>query len=194
MNSEIQEIPSRLFYSGSLVASPEAAGRRLAIDPQILEDSEINRIVDPDRPVVFVDVQGGNSGKVRPEEADLAARIVACLVSWGLPASEIGVITPYRVQQTLIRKHLSDCTSNASLVSVDTVDRFQGGEREVIILSLARSDGVTSFLADRKRLNVSLSRARSKLILLGHGHVLEEHPLFSSLLEDLYRVTIGPVP
>jgi DNA replication ATP-dependent helicase Dna2 len=75
---------------------------------------------------------------------------------------------------------------------VDTVDRFQGGEREVIILSLSRSDGVTSFLADKKRLNVSLSRARSKLILLGYGPMLEEHPLFASVLEGVKRVRMCP--
>jgi len=192
MNREVQDIPSRLFYDGGLFPSPEAAARRLNIKTGVSDDKEINRIIDPDIPVVFVDVEGADSGKARPEEAAVACNILESLVESGVPSSEIGVITPYRAQQSLIRSHLSQSRCCNSFFSVDTVDRFQGGEREVIILSLARSDGVTSFLADRKRLNVSLSRARSKLILLGHGPSLTEHPLFLSLLDGLERVAVKP--
>ncbi|MEJ2717189.1 MAG: AAA domain-containing protein [Deltaproteobacteria bacterium] len=192
MNREIQEIPSRLFYEGTLVPSPEAASRRLSIDPGQLDDVALGRIIDPAVPAVFVDVEGSNTGKARPEEAAVASRILETLLACGVPATEIGIITPYRVQQALIREHLLNRRQVLPPTSINTVDRFQGGEREVIILSLARSDGVTSFLADRRRLNVSLSRARSKLILLGHGPILMEHPLFASLLEGLQRVAIDP--
>jgi DNA replication ATP-dependent helicase Dna2 len=192
MNQEVQDIPSRLFYDGKLLPSPEAATRRLNIIPGTFDDMDINRIIDPAIPVVFVDVEGADSGKARPEEATFACNILESLVESGVPPSEIGVITPYRAQQSLIRRHLSQSRCCKSFSSVDTVDRFQGGEREVIILSLARSDGVTSFLADRKRLNVSLSRARSKLILLGHGPVLKEHPLFASMLDGIERVAVSP--
>jgi DNA replication ATP-dependent helicase Dna2 len=192
MNLEIQEIPSRLFYEGTLVASPEVAARRLTVDPALLDDAVLGSVIDPGVPAVFVDVEGANSGKARPEEAAVASRILETLLACGVPASEIGIITPYRVQQALIREHLLERRGVLPSTSINTVDRFQGGEREVIILSLARSDGVTSFLADRRRLNVSLSRARSKLILLGHAPILMEHPLFASLLEGLHRVAIQP--
>jgi len=192
MNTEVQEIPSRLFYDGTLTAAPEAAARRLSIAPNPTDDQAMNRIVDPALPVVFVDVEGPESGKARPEEAAVAAGIVETLLGCGVPSHEIGVITPYRAQQRLIRNDLRERRGLDRSVSVNTVDRFQGGEKEVIILSLARSDGVTSFLADKKRLNVSLSRARSKLILLGHGPVLEEHSLFRSLLNGLERIPIQP--
>ena len=191
MNEEVQAIPSRLFYDGALFPSPETARRRLLIEPGASGDPQINRIMDPEHSVVFVDVDGANSGKARPEEAEVASLIVQVLLKCGVPPREIGVITPYKAQQALIRGRLTDRGIGHHLLSVDTVDRFQGGEREVIILSLARSDGVTSFLADKKRLNVSLSRARSKLILLGHAASLSEHPLFQSLLEGLERVTVG---
>ena len=193
MNQQVQDIPSRLFYNDSLFPSPDARNRRLSIVPGVSSMAAVNEILDPDLPVLFVDVEGPSSGKARPEEAEVACRIVEGLLGGGVPSDEIGIITPYRAQQALIRKRLSLGNGVPSL-SVDTVDRFQGGEREVIILSLSRSDGVTSFLADRKRLNVSLSRARSKLILLGHGRVLEGHPLFASLLEGLERVTIRSGP
>ena len=134
---------------------------------------------------------GSDKSRARPEEADAASEIVKSLVTVGVPGEEIGVITPYRAQQALIRRRLENLGSAVSGVSVDTVDRFQGGEREVILLSLARSDGVTSFLADRKRLNVSLSRARSKLILLGSAAALEGHPLFAAALEGLDRIVFN---
>ena len=190
MNSEIQEISSRIFYNGMLFPAPDVENRRLKIELKTTANDQISRIIDPDLPVVFVDVHGPDSGKARPEEAEVACRIVETLIAHGVPAQEMGIITPYRAQQALIRMRLPAGHAGRPLLSVDTVDRFQGGEREVIILSLARSDGVTSFLADRKRLNVSLSRARSKLILLGHGKVLEEHPLFMSILSGLERITI----
>jgi DNA replication ATP-dependent helicase Dna2 len=191
MNLEIQDIPSRIFYENSLVPSSDVARRRLNIKQSGASTSAMDRIIDPELPVVFVDVQGPDSGKARPEEAQTACSIVENLLKAGVPANEIGIITPYRAQQALIRAHLAAAPSGKRPgLSVDTVDRFQGGEREVIILSLARSDGVTSFLADRKRLNVSLSRARSKLILLGHGPVLREHPLFCSILDGLEQVTV----
>ncbi|MGO9567586.1 MAG: AAA domain-containing protein, partial [Desulfomonilaceae bacterium] len=193
MNLEVQSISSRLFYGGTLFPSPEAAGRRLKIDRQVSGDAQIEKIVSPGVPVVFVDVHGGDTGKSSSEEAALVCRIVERLLASGVPSHEVGIITPYKAQQALIRKRLlNNRRGNLQSLSVDTVDRFQGGEREVIILSLARSDAVTSFLADPKRLNVSLSRARSKLILLGRGSVLEEHPLFSSILDCVERITVSP--
>jgi DNA replication ATP-dependent helicase Dna2 len=188
MNAEIQDIPSRLFYKGLLKPSQEAAVRRLKLDLTNSRDPDVNKIIDPELPVVFVDVDGVQNTKAHPEEAEIACRITESLVKSGVAPQEIGIITPYRAQQSLIRRRLASGGSHISSLSADTVDSFQGGEREVIILSLARSDNVTTFLADKKRLNVSLSRARSKLILLGHGPVLQEHPLFAELLQGLERV------
>jgi DNA replication ATP-dependent helicase Dna2 len=190
MNREIQDIPSRLFYENELYPADDVANRRLAIAPNS-KQAHIREIVDPNRPVIFVDVAGQDGGKARPEEAAVARDIVKSLLSCGIDAQDIGIITPYRAQQSLITRNLSDLGSPASTISVDTVDRFQGGEREIIILSLSRADEVTSFLADRKRLNVSLSRARSKLILLGHGPVLRGHELFSSILENLETIHVA---
>ncbi|MBI5572017.1 MAG: AAA family ATPase [Desulfomonile tiedjei] len=191
MNREVQEIPSQLFYDGLLVPAPDVATRRLGISPAPSPDRQMGRIVDPDVPVIFVDVPAAGSAKSSPYEADLACKIVETLLASGVASHEIGIITPYRAQQALVRGLLANVRGALPRLSVDTVDRFQGGEREVIILSLARSDSVTSFLADRKRLNVSLSRARSKLILLGNGPALKEHPLFEALLADLPCVTYG---
>lgn len=188
MNRDVQDIPSRLFYDGTLVPAPGVEQRRLNLNPGVAAKGEINKIIDPELPVVFVDVHSSDSGKASPAEAAVACTIVESLIASGVANHEIGIISPYRAQQALIRRLLREKIGGHAFVSVDTVDRFQGGEKEVIILSLARSDGVTSFLADRKRLNVSLSRARSKLILLGHGPALEGHPLFCSILQGLERI------
>jgi DNA replication ATP-dependent helicase Dna2 len=191
MNLEVQSICSQLFYGGTLFASPDVAHRRLKIDRHVSGDSTIEAIVAPEAPAVFVDVQGFDTGKTSSEEAEVVCEIVQRLIAAGVQSNEIGIITPYRAQQALIRKRLVDSLGGLRSISVDTVDRFQGGEREVIMLSLARSNAVTSFLADPKRLNVSLSRARSKLILLGRGRMLEEHPLFSSILDCVERITVN---
>ncbi|MCX5861256.1 MAG: AAA domain-containing protein [Desulfomonile sp.] len=192
MNKEIQAIPALLCYDGNLYPSPDTATRRLRIIPSVSDDPAIRKIIDPDNPAVFVGVQGPHGGTASVEEAELVCRIVGSLRAGGVPLSEIGVITPYRAQQVLIRRRLlSGGRAVQGLPSVDTVDRFQGGEKEVIIISLARSDEVTSFLADRRRMNVSLSRARSKLIVVGHGPLLEQHPLFGSILDRLTRVEIN---
>jgi len=190
MNREVQEIPSRLFYGGELEPAAEVAQRRLKISVGSNDDLQMEKILAPENPVVFVDVPGSDGGKWRVAEAAAASRIAKVLLARGVPAWEVGIITPYRAQQSLIKRELAAGHQERPFLAVDTVDRFQGGEREVIILSLARSDGVTSFLADRKRLNVSLSRARSKLILVGHGQTLEEHPLFCAVLAGLERITI----
>jgi DNA replication ATP-dependent helicase/nuclease Dna2 len=191
MNLEVQSISSQLFYDGKLFPSPEAATRRLNIDRQESGDTQIEKIVSPGFPVVFVDVPGTDKGKSSAEEAAIVCKIVERLLAAGVPPHEVGIITPYKAQQALIRRCFLSRQGNLRSLSVDTVDRFQGGEREVIILSLARSDAVTSFLADPKRLNVSLSRARSKLILLGTASVLEEHPLFLSILDRVERISVG---
>ncbi len=191
MSSGIQDIPSKLFYDGMLQPDPNVALRRLSISPEVIRFSAWKEVLDPRIPVVFVDIEGADKGKARPEEAKAASEIVREFLLMGVQAADMGIITPYRAQQALIRGLLKKLPVPVHGLSVDTVDRFQGGEREIIILSLTRSDSVTSFLADRKRLNVSLSRARSKLILLGHGPVLRENSLFSSILELVTCVKPG---
>src|SRR2546423_7450149 len=109
---------------------------------------------------------------------------------------DVGIITPYRAQVANIRRHLfsADSThgwqglpSDAS-ISVDTVDRFQGGERLIIIISFAttREPAIESqrytFLTNPNRLNVALTRAQRKLMLVGCVPALEHLPTFSRLI------------
>src|SRR6185437_7931728 len=119
----------------------------------------------------------------------------------GVAADDIGVIAPYRAQVAAIRARLVVGGETEALV--DTVDRFQGGERSVILYSFG--GGGTSawggrgpdFLADPNRLNVALTRARHKLIILGNRATLEEIPLLRRLVTycaSLYDGHGGIIP
>src|SRR5207253_5712165 len=80
----------------------------------------------------------------------------------------IGVVSPFRAQVVLLRQVLAGTS-----VTVDTVERFQGGERDIMILSFARSHG-TGFVFDDRRLNVAMTRARRKLVLVAHPQLFQK--------------------
>ena len=129
-------------------------------------------------------------------EAQVVRDVIAHLLAHGIDMQDIGIIAPYRAQVANIRRHLfsADPTngwqslpSNAA-ITVDTVDRFQGGERLIIIISFAttREPSIESlrytFLTNPNRLNVALTRAQRKLILVGCVPALEHLPVFSRLI------------
>jgi len=119
----------------------------------------------------------------------------------GVAANDIGVIAPYRAQVGAIRAWL--VAGGETAVLVDTVDRFQGGERSVIFYSFGGGGAASwggrgpDFLADPNRLNVALTRARHKLIILGNRAALEEIPLLRRLVAycaSLYDGHGGIIP
>ena len=99
---------------------------------------------------------------------------------------DVGVISPYRAQVQLLRRLLRKnefLKPFRSLISVNTVDGFQGQERDIIVISLVRSndEGQIGFLRDLRRMNVAITRARMKLIILGDRHTLTRHPFYRKL-------------
>jgi len=103
---------------------------------------------------------------VNVTEATLCTQLVEALLSTGVPATDIGVITLYRSQLALLRHHLR----HRPAVEMHTADRFQGRDKEVIVLSLVRSNearNVGDLLRDWRRVNVAFTRARTKLLVLG---------------------------
>ena len=100
-------------------------------------------------------------GRTNPDVAVRIAVFVRCLLAY-VPQERIGVISPFRAQVALLRKELA-----ATGVTVDTVERYQGGERDVVLISFVKSRG-TGFVFDDRRLNVAITRARRKLILVAH--------------------------
>ena len=192
MHPAICAFPSQAFYGGELVA---AGGEQSALlDIRLDESSPHWDVLRPDHPLVFVDVAAQDareqSGKVSAAQALVTLKLVRELLSLGVPAREIGVIAPFRAQVSAIRQRLErlflEGASNDARVIVDTVDRFQGGERRVMLLSfggraVSQTRGL-AFLADPNRLNVALTRAQRKLILLGERAWLRQEPLLAQLI------------
>jgi superfamily I DNA and/or RNA helicase len=118
----------------------------------------------------------GSESKMNPGEADLAAAEALRLLDRGVAPRDVAVIAPYDGQVQILRQRLAAHPD----LEVDTVDGFQGREKEAVIVSLTRSNeaGELGFLADIRRMNVALTRARKKLIVLGDGATVRRHPFY----------------
>ncbi|ASI98300.1 IGHMBP2 family helicase [Thermococcus celer] len=190
MNERLMEFPSKEFYGGRVRADGSVRGITLA-DLGVEEPPEgpSSEVLKPDNVLVFVDTSRrddrferrryGSESRENPLEAKLVEEIVNGLLGLGVDPGWIGVITPYDDQRELIRSLLPE------EVEVKTVDGYQGREKEVIVLSLVRSNGKgeLGFLKDLRRLNVSLTRAKRKLIVVGDSSTLVAHPTYKRLVE-----------
>ncbi|MEA1999032.1 MAG: AAA domain-containing protein, partial [Euryarchaeota archaeon] len=184
MNKEIASIPSEIFYGGQLRTADIAAKGRLDI---FVDDVVLSK----DNSVVFVDFKGSGAYYVTiggTHYNKFEIRVIHNIVSKILQSiknCEIGVITPYRLQRDKIKVILGDIPDS---VEVDTVDRFQGREKDVIIFSFVRASGSAGrFLNNRSRLNVAITRARKKLIILGNSDVLKTAPYTRRIFEKIER-------
>ena len=106
---------------------------------------------------------------------------------------DFGLISPYKAQVQYLRqliKRDSFFKPFKHLISVNTVDGFQGQERDVIVISLVRAneEGTIGFLNDLRRMNVAITRARMKLIILGDASTLTKHPFYKKLYEYIQRI------
>ena len=185
MHEAIMEFSSSEFYEGSLTADPAVAGHLL----QDLPDVSANDLTGT--PIHFIDTAGAGydeqlepdgESRLNPREAQLVAAKVGALIAAGVSPSDVAVISPYAAQVRLLRGKLLD--EHADL-EVDTVDGFQGREKEAVVISLVRSNaqGEIGFLRDVRRMNVALTRARRKLIVIGDSATIGGHPFYSRLLE-----------
>ena len=145
-------------------------------------------------PLCFIDTagcghdesQGDDEGsKSNPGEAELVVRIVTALRDAGVPAAAIAVITPYNAQVQLLRTRLG---GEADL-EIGTVDGLQGREKEAVVVSLVRSNeqGEVGFLAELRRLNVALTRARRHLTVVGDSATLAHDRDLCQLVEHLQQ-------
>ncbi len=195
MHRAIMDYPSRTLYEGRLEAHASVAGHLLRDLGGIAAEAEVAAT-----PLRFIDTAGcsydeeteaeGDS-KQNAGEAELAARIVEELAALGLPTRDIGVITPYSAQVRMLRDRLAALGSD---LEVDTVDGFQGREKEALVISLVRSNdrGEVGFLADVRRLNVAITRARRHLTVIGDSATVARDPFIAGFLAhcealDAYR-------
>src|SRR4029453_2802435 len=115
-----------------------------------------------------------------PQEADVVAKQVQLLMDAGVNPRDIAVIAPYAAQVRLLREQLE-----SEGLEIDTVDGFQGREKEAVIISLVRANanGEIGFLADTRRMNVALTRARRKLIVVGDSATLGAPPFYAAMCD-----------
>ena len=199
MHEQIMGFSSEKFYGGQLV--PHASVRHAGLEAYDLRFA-------PDLPVEFIDTAGcayqevaipESRSTANPEEAHLLlerlAQLLAQLLEPGEPTDPdqrpltIGVIAPYRAQINYLKDAIEDSDVLNGLLlqrrlSVGTVDSFQGQERDIIAITLTRSNpqGEIGFLSDIRRMNVGMTRARRKLLLVGDSSTLCRHPFFGELL------------
>ena len=191
MNERLMEFPSREFYSGKVRADESVRKVTLAdLGLRVPASKGLwNEVLKPENVLVFIDTstredrferqRHGSESRENPLEARIVADTVGKLLELGLRPEWIGVITPYDDQRDLISSLLPE------EVEVKTVDGYQGREKEVIVLSFVRSNerGELGFLKDLRRLNVSLTRAKRKLIAIGDSSTLRAHPTYERLIE-----------
>ncbi len=188
MNEAIMKFPSDYFYKGKLIA----------------HDSVRSSLLNPHQaPIEFVDTAGcGYTESQDPEtlsrfnqqEAQLLIRLTEKLVEdigledWIQQGFTMGIITPYRSQVDLLHKLAEQSPVLEplhKLVTINTVDAFQGQERDVIAIGFVRSNdkAEVGFLGDIRRTNVAITRAKKKLIMVGDSATLGSHPFYVDLLD-----------
>jgi ATP-dependent RNA/DNA helicase IGHMBP2 len=129
----------------------------------------------------------GSDSRQNAGEASLVASEVRALVGRGVPPDGIAVVSPYDAQVQRLRSLLAP-EVDAGL-EVDTVDGFQGREKDAVVVSLVRANesGEVGFLADVRRMNVALTRARRKLVVVGDGATVSRHPFYAAFLDHAQR-------
>jgi DNA replication ATP-dependent helicase Dna2 len=176
MSQQIQAFASREFYDGVLrPASAEVAGQRI----DDLDGASLDALPEHLRDgVVFLDPGGTQRGNTNPTEAETVADTVEAYLAAGVPAEEIGVIAPFRAQVAEIGKTVPDS------VAVDTVDRFQGSSKEVIVVSFVATGGLDGpIFEDYRRVNVALTRAKKALVLVGDAAALSTDDTYARMVE-----------
>ena len=178
MNEQIMRYPSDALYGGKLRAHPAVARHALDDAPLELIDTAGRGFED--------EMPQDSDSKLNPGEAELVAAEVRKLLRL-LPPQDIAVISPYDAQVQKLRELLRDVSD----LEIDTVDGFQGREKEAVVVSLVRSNpqGELGFVADIRRINVALTRARKKLIVVGDSATIARHPFHDGFVR--YAESVG---
>ena len=194
MNEEIMRFSSDWFYAGQVESAPVVKYRSI-LDLDIpMTWIDTSKIVECPSSIFKEEFVGESFGRINKAEAELTLlalenyfdkigknRILEERI-------DVGVISPYRAQVQYLRRQLKKkeyFKPYRHLISVNTVDGFQGQERDIILISLVRAndDGQIGFLRDLRRMNVAITRARMKVIILGDASTMTRHPFYRRLYD-----------
>ncbi|RLG18367.1 IGHMBP2 family helicase [Nanoarchaeota archaeon] len=180
MNEKICAFSNKRFYNNKLITDN-------SVKNQVLYDVVKKKAkIDTKEPVIFINVEGeekknkGSTSYYNPKEVEVVKKVVKELLALGVKKEWIGVITPYDDQVAEIKKSVP--------VEVHTVDGFQGREKEVIIVSFVRSGDGLGFLTDERRLNVTLTRAKRMLIMIGNKKTLCKNVMYKELIKEYAKL------
>jgi predicted DNA helicase len=206
MNETLLDFPRKAFYDQTLTAHPSVQHQTLRQKlPQYLQNAKPVVFLDTSRIDLFPNAQGvllnlkKDKNEIDPRtkehqnretksyenefEAIGVKKIVFDLIGSGINPKEIGIITPYQGQVRRLKKQFESIR-----VTVESIDGFQGREKEIILLSLVRANemGSLGFLKDLRRLNVALTRAQKKLIVIGHGPTLKNDSVYRQWIDWVF--------
>ncbi len=195
MSEGVGAAPAAVWYEGRLRPGSRAVAGRVLGGLTGWERHPMAAMLDPARPVLVVDVPGSDRPRVNDAEAAWVVAWMRALIACGAtPVApdetggiSVAVISPYRAQVARIRTLLGAAFPEHRArwrACVDTVDRFQGSEADVVVVSLCPPAGESAHLAHPRRLNVALTRARVKVLVLGNHRRLEGYPVFRRLFEE----------
>lgn len=201
MHRDLMGYPNQFFYENILEILPFDAGRQtIPLHGKFDDFTDLAHCLCSHR-TIFIPTTDQNflNHKVNVEEANRIVEIIRCLLEIrpNLDPAEIGIITPYRAQIATIRHALEEGGVDYREITVDTVERYQGGAKDVIIISYCINvfsqvhqlkESMTADGVDRK-LNVAMTRAREQIIFLANEELMREHPLYEALLFHYHRFT-----
>ncbi|MBO4431195.1 MAG: AAA family ATPase [Bacteroidaceae bacterium] len=210
MNDAIMKFSSDWFYHGQ-VESDASVQHRSVLDfehpiqwidgnemlQQVNEELKEEEKLNIDFTEQFI---GENHGRINKAEAELVLSTLNNYISkigkerFLSERLDVGIISPYKVQTQYLRQQIrkrEEFRPFRQVISVNTVDGFQGQERDIIIISLVRSNdnGQIGFLSDLRRMNVAMTRARMKLIIFGDKATLQHHAFYRKLIQYVDEVT-----
>jgi predicted DNA helicase len=195
MNREIMGFSSIYFYDNNLKAAESAAGQKLSdLGLKINDDNCFTeKSLKSEYPLVFLDTKEmkaeersfeGSNSYDNPVESEIVLDILDRALKSSLKEDDIAVIAAYKDQVDLINQH-----NKFKDVEIDTVDAFQGREKEMIVFSAVRSNQENNigFLRDLRRLNVALTRAKRKMIFIGDSSTICQHNAYDNLLKYIKK-------
>ncbi len=183
LNDQLTDFVSEDFYEGRLRSAPSASARRVPLRAAPPGDDPLAAVLDPAHSLVWARIDHEGRTRRSPEEVACVVDLVTALTkTHGIEPKDIAVMSPFRAQVRAVRYELEARGVFHRELVVDTIERMQGQQREVVILSLAASDRdylerQAEFFFVPGRLNVAISRARTKCIVVASRHAFRARPI-----------------